>query len=93
MLKELNCIKRNCHSISLVPVQLPLSLQMRYIVSDLLLHKFCEIAARNICVNGKLKETLAYIAGYEEDKELLGTHLIFPLQNGTSTSVDDQGKS
>ena len=48
--------------------------------------------ATNNSVDGRHIETLAYLFGYESEGNLVGTHLVFPEQNGTCSRVDDNGK-
>ena len=60
-------------------------------------HNFLEEFNKVACSNyskddGKLVETLAFIAGHIEDNKKIGTHLIFPEQEATPWKVTDKGK-
>ncbi len=52
---------------------------------------FLNVARSNTDVNGRLKETLCFLAGHEEEDKLVVTDLIFPVQNSTAAKVDDLG--
>ena len=62
-----------------------------YFIPQDLLRKFQVISGNNCSSNGRHIETLAYMLGHEADGNLIGTHLIFPEHNGTSSRVDDRG--
>ena len=62
-----------------------------YFISEDLLRKFQAVSADNRSANGRHIETLAYLFGYESDGNLIGTHLVFPEQDGTCSRVDDKG--
>ena len=66
---------------------------MMYIIPQDLLKKFQAVSAYNFSVNGRHVETLAYLFGHEEDGNLIGTHLVFPQQDGTCSRVDDKGNN
>ena len=62
------------------------------IPSDLL-QEFNRIACSNRSKeDGKLLETLAFLAGYEENDHKTATHLIFPEQEATPWRVNDKGR-
>ena len=63
-----------------------------YFIPEDLLTKFHAISSKNLSTNGRHIETLAYLFGYESEGNLIGTHLIFPEQDGTCSRVDDKGK-
>ena len=62
-----------------------------YIIPQDLLRQFQAVSANNFSVNGRHVETLAYLFGHEVDGYLVGTHLVFPQQDGTCSRVDDKG--
>ena len=63
-----------------------------YFIPEDLLRKFQAVSARNCTADGRHLETLAYLLGYESDGNYIGTHPIFPEQEGTCSKVDDKGK-
>ena len=63
-----------------------------YTIHKEVLKKFHQVSARNRLENGKHIETLAFLFGYKSDSNFIGTHLIFPEQEGTCSRVDDKGK-
>ena len=68
---------------------------MLIIPSDLI-SEFVSVASTNICEeDGKLVETLAFLGGVHSQTtgNLIGTHLIFPEQDGKAFRVDDKGKT
>ena len=63
-----------------------------YILWDNLLSQFMKVAVRNISTqDGQHLETLAFLLGYSENDNFIGTDLIFPNQHGQAHKVDDQG--
>ena len=63
-----------------------------YNIPKEVLRKFHHVSARNRLENGKHIETLAFLFGYKSESNFIGTHLIFPEQEGTCSRVDDKGK-
>ena len=64
-----------------------------YIFPETLIKEFEAIATKNISQeDGKLIETLAFVAGFKENDNYIGTHLIFPHQTGSAGHVEDKGK-
>ena len=63
-----------------------------YTIPKDVLKKFHHVSARNRSENGKHIETLAFLFGYRSESNFIGTHLIFPEQEGTCSRVDDKGK-
>ena len=63
-----------------------------YKIPKEVLRKFHHVSARNRLENGKHIETLALLFGYKSESNFIGTHLIFPEQEGTCSRVDDKGK-
>ena len=55
-----------------------------------MIERFTDVAVSQAFKSGRI-ECLAYLAGYKEGNTLIGTHLIFPRQTGTSTDVEDLG--
>ena len=65
-----------------------------YIFPENLIKEFEAIAGKNISQeDGKLIETLAFVAGFKENDNYIGTHLIFPQQTGSGGHVEDKGKN
>ncbi len=62
-----------------------------YFIPEDLLRKFQAVCSNNCSADGRHVETLAYLFGYESDGNLIGTHLVFPEQEGTCSKVDDKG--
>ena len=62
-----------------------------YLIPEDLPRKFKAVCSQNLSTNGRHIETLAYLFGYESEGNLIGTHLIFPEQDGTCSRVDDKG--
>ena len=63
-----------------------------YIIGEDLLSQFMKVAGKNISIHdGQHLETLAFLLGYSENDNLIGTDLIFPKQHGQAHKVDDQG--
>ena len=62
-----------------------------YFIPGDLLRKFQSVSAKNCSGDGKHIETLAYLFGFESDGNQIGTHLVFPEQDGTCSRVDDKG--
>ena len=57
------------------------------------LEEFNKVACLNRSKeDGKLIETLAFVAGYIENDMKIATHLIFPDQESTPWRVNDKGK-
>ena len=65
--------------------------QLKHIYPRDMIQQFTEVAISDRFQNGKI-ECLAYIAGYKDGNSLVGTHLIFPRQQGTASDVNDLGK-
>ena len=63
-----------------------------YKIPKEVLRNFHHVSARNRLENGKHIETLAFLFGYKSESNFIGTHLIFPEQEGTCSRVDDKGK-
>ena len=63
-----------------------------YFIPQDLLQKFEVVASNNCSADGRHIETLAYLFGHESGGNLIGTHLVFPEQDGTCSRVDDKGK-
>ena len=63
-----------------------------YKIPKEVLRKFHHVSARNRLENGNHIETLALLFGYKSESNFIGTHLIFPEQEGTCSRVDDKGK-
>ena len=64
-----------------------------YFIPEDILRKFQVVSASNCSkVDGRHIETLAYLFGYESEGDHIGTHLVFPEQEGTCSRVDDKGK-
>ena len=65
-----------------------------YIFPENLIKEFEAIAGKSISQeDGKLIETLAFVAGFKENDNYIGTHLIFPQQTGSGGHVEDKGKN
>ena len=57
------------------------------------LSEFLKVSNSNFGKDGKLVETLAFLTGTKkEGGQIIGSHLIFPDQNGQAHHVDDKGK-
>ena len=64
-----------------------------YIIPEHLLREFRRVSSNNrSSQDGRHVETLAYLIGYSDDGNLVGTDLVFPMQSATSSHVDDRGK-
>ena len=63
-----------------------------YKIPKEVLKTFHHVSANNRLENGKHIETLAFLFGYKSESNFIGTHLIFPEQEGTCSRVDDKGK-
>ena len=63
-----------------------------YKIPKEVLRNFHHVSARNRSENGKHIETLAFLFGYKSESNFIGTHLIFPEQEGTYSRVDDKGE-
>ena len=63
-----------------------------YFIPEDLLRKFLSVASNNFSADRRHVETLAYLIGYESEGNHIGTHLVFPQQEGTCSRVDDKGK-
>ena len=57
------------------------------------IEKFVSVSAKNKSDCGEHIETLAYLVGYKSNADFIGTHLVFPEQEGRVDRVDDKGKS
>ena len=65
--------------------------QTKHIYPKDMINQYTDVAISEMFHKGKI-ECLAYIAGYKKDNNLIGTHLIFPRQVGTASTVEDLGK-
>ena len=63
-----------------------------YLVPGDLLRKFQDVAANNVSSDGRHIKTFAYLFGHESNCNFIGTHIVFPEQDGTCSRVDDMGK-
>ena len=55
--------------------------------------EFVQVSASNRSAEDqKLVETLAFLIGKRRENKVIGTHLIFPEQDGNGFRVDDKGK-
>ena len=53
---------------------------------------FMDMACTSVDNKGKIIETLAILVGYQDaDGNGHGTHLVFPVQDGTCSHVNDRG--
>ena len=64
-----------------------------YLIPLEVIKQFGSVSAKNKSNGGKHIETLAYLVGYKSNDNFIGTHLVFPEQEGTGNRVDDKGKS
>jgi hypothetical protein len=64
-----------------------------YLIPLEVIEQFGSVSAKNKSNDGKHIETLAYLVGHKSNDDFIGTHLVFPEQEGKSDSVDDKGKS
>ena len=64
-----------------------------YLIPLEVIKQFGSVSAKNKSDSGHHIETLAYLIGYKSNDDFIGTHLVFPEQEGKSDSVDDKGKS
>jgi hypothetical protein len=64
-----------------------------YLIPLEVIEKFGSVSAKNKSDCGEHIETLAYLVGYKSNDDFIGTHLVFPEQEGTGDRVDDKGKS
>ena len=64
-----------------------------YLIPLEVIEQFGSVSAKNKSNDGKHIETLAYLVGHKSNDDFIGTHLVFPEQEGTSDSVEDKGKS
>ena len=64
-----------------------------YLIPLEVIKQFGSVSAKNKSDTGRHIETLAYLIGYKSNDDFIGTHLVFPEQEGKSDSVDDKGKS
>ena len=62
-----------------------------YLIPSEIIKQFESIASENYSSNGQQVETLAYLIGYKSNDNFIGSHLIFPEQEGSCSSVDDKG--
>ena len=63
-----------------------------YFIPEDLLREFRKVSSDNCSNTGRHVETLAFLIGYKlDDDNLVGTDLIFPEQEATSSRVDDKG--
>ena len=65
--------------------------QIKHIYPRDMIQQFTDIAISDPYKNGRI-ECLAYIAGFKDGNSLIGTHLVFPRQQGTASDVNDLGK-
>jgi hypothetical protein len=63
-----------------------------YLIPLEVIEQFGSVSAKNES-NGEHIETLAYLVGHKSNGDFIGTHLVFPEQEGRCDSVDDKGKS
>ncbi len=64
-----------------------------YIIPEQLLREFLKVSSNNRSPqDGRHVETLAYLIGYQDNGNLIGTDLVFPKQSATSSYVEDRGK-
>ena len=63
-----------------------------YLIPFQVIKQFELVASENYSSDGEHVETLAYLVGYRSNENLIGSHLIFPEQEGSSNSVDDLGR-
>ena len=63
-----------------------------YLIPLEVIEQFGSVSAKNKS-NGEHIETLAYLVGHKSNGDFIGTHLVFPEQEGRCDSVDDKGKS
>jgi hypothetical protein len=67
---------------------------MKYLIPEKITSEFLKIASANLSQDdGGHIETLAFLIGFSAGDTITGTHLIFPAQNGTSSVVNDLGKT
>ena len=67
--------------------------KFNYKIPESMIKCFTEYAAKNkSSVDKKHIETLAFLVGYKEDNEIIGTDLVFPKQKGAAFDVEDHGK-
>ena len=64
-----------------------------YLIPLEVIEQFGSVSAKNKSDCGEHIETLAYLVGHKSNDDFIGTHLVFPEQKGTNSSVDDKGKS
>ena len=64
-----------------------------YLIPFEVIEQFGLVSAKNKSDCGEYIETLAYLVGYKSNDNFIGTHLVFPEQEGKIDSVDDKGKS
>ena len=64
-----------------------------YLIPLEVIQHFGSVSGNNKSDSGQHIETLAYLIGYKSNDDFIGTHLVFPEQEGRSDSVDDKGKS
>ena len=63
-----------------------------YIIGSDLIPQFINVSSNNRGKDGRHVETLAFLVGYFENDNYIGTDLIFPSQLGQPHKVDDLGK-
>ena len=63
-----------------------------YIIGSDLIPRFINVSSKNRDKDGRHVETLAFLVGYFENDNYIGTDLIFPSQFGQPHKVDDLGK-
>ena len=67
--------------------------KFNYKIPECMIKCFTEYATKNkSSVDKKHIETLAFLVGYKEDNEIIGTDLVFPKQKGAAFDVEDHGK-
>ena len=64
-----------------------------YIIPEEVIREFRQVSSNNRSDNGGHIETLAFLIGYKQDDNFIGTNLIFPEQEATCSRVDDKGKA
>ena len=63
-----------------------------YLIPSETIKQFELVASENYSSDGQHVETLAYLVGYKSNDNFIASHLIFPEQQGSCSSVDDKGK-
>ena len=67
--------------------------KFNYKIPESFIKCFTEYATKNKSpIDQKHIETLAFLVGYKEDNEIIGSDLVFPKQRGGISDVEDHGK-